>query len=250
MNEMEPNDTKDTKPMMLSDCILSVSKDRKPDSQEKCDYQTFLSRLLRENKLSPPTEAPLQPLDPTSESESSISSDIKAIQSELLQTTFDKASVTKYPPTAPNHGYHSREAVLDMIRKIKGELQKSLMSTEALETAMSQLRYEKYFLNLAEDLTCSICREVMYRPVSLDTCHHTFCLLCIVKAIMEGYIQCPECRGEFQHWIPNHLIGKLAETWLKACPETYVCEEEERRKTTVSEKLSAVLNNSIMVPLH
>ena len=44
------------------------------------------------------------------------------------------------------------------------------------------------------DYECTICQCLLYDPVSLPICQHTFCMKCIKKLITSN---CPICRQSF-----------------------------------------------------
>ncbi len=57
------------------------------------------------------------------------------------------------------------------------------------------LNYQNYS-KLYENLTCTICRELLKSPVYLK-CSHRFCKDCIERYIRTGPKRsCPNCRGE------------------------------------------------------
>ena len=46
-----------------------------------------------------------------------------------------------------------------------------------------------------EELTCIICLELLYQPVSLSTCPHTFCLPCLRTHANTSAPKCPSCNS-------------------------------------------------------
>ncbi|EGC29710.1 hypothetical protein DICPUDRAFT_99751 [Dictyostelium purpureum] len=58
---------------------------------------------------------------------------------------------------------------------------------------------QKFFIDLSEDFTCSICYELFDKPIILP-CSHNFCKLCIENMITgqknNTSFSCPFCRGE------------------------------------------------------
>ena len=44
-----------------------------------------------------------------------------------------------------------------------------------------------------EALTCSVCLDLLYHPVRLSTCSHTFCLHCIRAHASQPHPNCPQC---------------------------------------------------------
>ncbi|XP_055988115.1 E3 ubiquitin-protein ligase TRIM38-like [Sorex fumeus] len=59
------------------------------------------------------------------------------------------------------------------------------------------------FKTMKEDATCSICLEIMTKPVSID-CGHSYCQSCIMKNVTSQQLYnkktfyCPVCRSKFQ----------------------------------------------------
>ena len=88
---------------------------------------------------------------------------------------------------------------------------------------------ERVLKNLEEDLTCSICLELLTRPVTLTNCGHSFCFLCI-RTMVSGQIErsgdvsgglkyhCPSCRVRIDHppTAPNHIMAKCVKTLVGA----------------------------------
>ncbi|KAL3849762.1 hypothetical protein ACJIZ3_011644 [Penstemon smallii] len=91
------------------------------------------------------------------------------------------------------------------------------------------------------DLTCSICLETLFDPVSL-TCGHIFCYLCSCKAgsvnIVDGLKaanrteKCPICREEGVYGAAVHL-EELHILLSRSCPEYW----KERRKYEKLERI-------------
>ncbi|KAK4472900.1 hypothetical protein MN116_004107 [Schistosoma mekongi] len=50
------------------------------------------------------------------------------------------------------------------------------------------------------DLTCSICLNILFKPVHLP-CNHQFCKDCIVQAVDFTAYQCPICRYRLSNWL-------------------------------------------------
>ena len=44
---------------------------------------------------------------------------------------------------------------------------------------------------------CLICRNIMLKPVKIETCEHGFCLRCFLTALEGHSIRCPECNKPF-----------------------------------------------------
>ncbi|XP_051141961.1 E3 ubiquitin-protein ligase BAH1 [Andrographis paniculata] len=91
------------------------------------------------------------------------------------------------------------------------------------------------------DLTCAICLETLFDPVSL-TCGHMFCYICACRAasvtIVDGLRaaspkkKCPICREEGVYEAAAHL-EELHVLLNRSCPEYW----EERRKSEKRERV-------------
>ncbi|XP_054980252.1 E3 ubiquitin-protein ligase TRIM38-like [Sorex araneus] len=83
---------------------------------------------------------------------------------------------------------------------------------------------------LREEATCSICRELMTEPVSID-CGHSYCHVCIVGFIKNqssqaSSLKCPQCRGSFKRDSirPNRHLASITET-IKETERERLCEK-------------------------
>lgn len=72
---------------------------------------------------------------------------------------------------------------------------------------------------MREEATCSICLQLMTKPVNID-CGHSFCRLCLVditknqhSLTFQGMLNCPLCRSPFQSTSlrPNKQLENLIE---------------------------------------
>jgi len=50
---------------------------------------------------------------------------------------------------------------------------------------------------IKESLTCAICYDLLYQPVNLSTCSHTFCLHCLRACVRQSRSKCPLCATPF-----------------------------------------------------
>ena len=51
--------------------------------------------------------------------------------------------------------------------------------------------------DVKESLTCAICHDILYQPVNLSTCPHTFCLDCLRTFTQRSQPRCPQCVTAF-----------------------------------------------------
>ncbi|KAI9852743.1 MAG: hypothetical protein M1838_005501 [Thelocarpon superellum] len=90
-------------------------------------------------------------------------------------------------------------------------------------------------LDLERELTCSICTEVLYQPLTLLDCLHTFCGACL-KAWFELQASrpahphpytCPSCRARVRETRPNATVTTLLDMYLQANPGKRKPEQEK-----------------------
>ena len=88
-------------------------------------------------------------------------------------------------------------------------------------------------LDLEKELNCSICTEVLYQPLTLLDCLHTFCGSCLKlwfawQASQSASITCPSCRAVVRGTRPDAKITTLLEMFLQANPDKKKSEEEKK----------------------
>eukprot|EP00397_Hematodinium_sp_SG-2012_P023582 GEMP01024510.1.p1 GENE.GEMP01024510.1~~GEMP01024510.1.p1 ORF type:complete len:246 (+),score=46.82 GEMP01024510.1:71-808(+) len=75
---------------------------------------------------------------------------------------------------------------------------------------------------MEENLFCSVCQDILYRPVSLIPCLHNFCSYCLGQCFKErfrhGSIQCPMSRCEISGVKRNALVESMVDTFLEHNP--------------------------------
>lgn len=69
-----------------------------------------------------------------------------------------------------------------------------------------------------QQLKCSFCLEVMYKPVSLLPCLHNFCGGWYADWMVKRN-ECPECRDKVKQIKRNHMINSMIEQYLKKNPD-------------------------------
>ncbi|KAF2751245.1 hypothetical protein M011DRAFT_463975 [Sporormia fimetaria CBS 119925] len=90
--------------------------------------------------------------------------------------------------------------------------------------------------DLGKELTCSICTELLYQPLTLLDCLHTFCGACLKEwfqfqastATSIHPYTCPSCRATVQKTQRNALTTTLLESFLKAHPDSGKSEEDKK----------------------
>ncbi|KAL9632647.1 MAG: hypothetical protein Q9164_005186 [Protoblastenia rupestris] len=83
-------------------------------------------------------------------------------------------------------------------------------------------------LDLEKELTCSICTEILYQPLTLLDCLHTFCGSCLkewfswqahqASSSKPNPFTCPSCRASVRETRPNATVTTLLEMYLQANP--------------------------------
>ncbi|KAL8652825.1 MAG: hypothetical protein Q9226_004103 [Calogaya cf. arnoldii] len=92
-------------------------------------------------------------------------------------------------------------------------------------------------LDLQKELTCSICTEVLFQPLTLLDCLHTFCGSCLkewfswqasqASASKPNPYTCPSCRASVRETRPNATVTTLLDMYVQANPGRGRSQEEE-----------------------
>ncbi|CAI2365368.1 unnamed protein product [Moneuplotes crassus] len=69
-----------------------------------------------------------------------------------------------------------------------------------------------------QQMKCSFCLEIMYKPVCLIPCLHNFCGGCYADWMVKNG-NCPECRDKVKTIKRNHLLNSMIEAHLKDNPK-------------------------------
>ncbi|KAH7328466.1 hypothetical protein B0I35DRAFT_417473 [Stachybotrys elegans] len=112
----------------------------------------------------------------------------------------------------------------------------------------------KHNLDLEKELTCSICTELLFQPLTLLDCIHTFCGACLKEwftyqaakaerspdppAPDANIFTCPSCRAVVRDTKHNATVGNLLDMFVAANPDkarTDADKEEMRGKYTPGE---------------
>ncbi|KAF2423736.1 hypothetical protein EJ08DRAFT_724396 [Tothia fuscella] len=90
-------------------------------------------------------------------------------------------------------------------------------------------------IDLEKELNCSICTELLYQPLTLLDCLHTFCGSCLKEWFsfqattaksLHPYT-CPSCRASVRATKPNATVTTLLDMYLKANPQKQRSEEDK-----------------------
>ncbi|KAI4669770.1 uncharacterized protein J4E79_000048 [Alternaria viburni] len=90
--------------------------------------------------------------------------------------------------------------------------------------------------DLEKELTCSICTDVLYQPLTLLDCLHTFCGACLKEwfafqastATSIHPYTCPSCRASVRTTQPNATVTTLLDIFLKANPQSGKSAQEKQ----------------------
>ncbi|EDR13721.1 uncharacterized protein LACBIDRAFT_309007 [Laccaria bicolor S238N-H82] len=82
---------------------------------------------------------------------------------------------------------------------------------------------------LAQDLQCGCCSELVYRPVLVMPCQHFFCGSCCVLWIRNGGTNCPACRGQSTIVSPFRALQTVVDTLLRLAPHKARTEREREQ---------------------
>ncbi|KAH6625816.1 RING finger domain-containing protein [Boeremia exigua] len=90
--------------------------------------------------------------------------------------------------------------------------------------------------DLEKELTCSICTDLLYQPLTLLDCLHTFCGACLKEwfsfqasaATSIHPYTCPSCRASVRSTQPNATVTTLLDIFLKANPGRGKSDEEKK----------------------
>ncbi|KAJ7677493.1 hypothetical protein B0H17DRAFT_1015807 [Mycena rosella] len=82
---------------------------------------------------------------------------------------------------------------------------------------------------LAQELQCGCCSELVYRPVIVAPCQHFFCGSCCVLWIRNGGTNCPACRGSSTSVTPFRPLQSVLDVLLRAAPHKARTERERQQ---------------------
>lgn len=107
-------------------------------------------------------------------------------------------------------------------------------------------------LDLEKELSCSICTDILYQPLTLLDCLHTFCGSCLkewfgwqakaaggtrpLRGSTSITYTCPSCRAPVRETRPNATVTTLLEMYLQANPGKIKSEADRKE---IAEKFKA-----------
>ncbi|KAJ7796160.1 hypothetical protein B0H14DRAFT_2916156 [Mycena olivaceomarginata] len=86
---------------------------------------------------------------------------------------------------------------------------------------------------LAQELQCGCCSELVYRPVLVSPCQHFFCGSCCVLWIRNGGSNCPHCRGPSTSVTPFRALQSVLDVLLRVAPHKTRSERERQQADDV-----------------
>ncbi|KIK93726.1 hypothetical protein PAXRUDRAFT_828667 [Paxillus rubicundulus Ve08.2h10] len=143
---------------------------------------------------------------------------ISGAESSLAHDNQLSTSTLKRPPTP------SFEGLDDEInrKRFKQDLSED---TEQTQIA-SESKYDALVGDLAQELQCGCCAELVYRPVVVSPCQHFFCGSCCVLWIKNGGTNCPACRALSSFVAPSRPLQTIVDVLLRAEPSRTRTERE------------------------
>ncbi|CAI2365249.1 unnamed protein product [Moneuplotes crassus] len=91
-------------------------------------------------------------------------------------------------------------------------------SEEEKESNTNKKAKKKNNSAAVQQMKCSFCLEIMYKPVCLIPCLHNFCGGCYADWMVKNG-NCPECRDKVKSIKRNHLINSMIDAHLKENPD-------------------------------
>ncbi|KAG2361714.1 hypothetical protein BDR07DRAFT_1408933 [Suillus spraguei] len=113
------------------------------------------------------------------------------------------------------------------------------------EKSVVKADYEALAEDLAQELQCGCCAELVYRPVVVSPCQHFFCGSCCVLWIRNGGTNCPACRGVSTIVTPSRPLQSIVDILLRADPSR---ERAERERIQADEVYKAGCSMRIPTP--
>ncbi|KAG6330534.1 hypothetical protein ID866_8554 [Astraeus odoratus] len=107
----------------------------------------------------------------------------------------------------------------------------SFSSSSSLSAATA--KYHALVEDLAQELQCGCCAELVYRPVVVSPCQHFFCGSCCVLWIKNGGTCCPACRGVSTHVSSSRPLQAMVDILLRSDPSRTRAEGERMQADEV-----------------
>ncbi|TPX38995.1 hypothetical protein SeLEV6574_g07473 [Synchytrium endobioticum] len=114
----------------------------------------------------------------------------------------------------------------------KAQTQALLPTYETWSSSRRDMKRQKADTDgeLEQSLTCGICQDILFQPVSAVPCLHNFCGFCFtgwMNQCKPMAPDCPNCRAKCILVKKNHTIANLVEVFLKARPSKRRTDKEQ-----------------------
>jgi E3 ubiquitin-protein ligase CHFR len=227
----------------LSDSDLnSQESDRKRKLEEDEDTEHSENKRI---KLDHPNEQEnAEYLQFVQVNKSQIKEELATEDESLIETELQKRfNEQQNKDTTMNEetNENTNEAEEEEKEKGKKPMDEATKRMLALFGATSQdLDEESQEDDLLKELSCGICSEVFYKPVSVVPCLHNFCAPCFSEWRDSSHDTCPQCRGPIRQIRKNHGIANLVEGYLKMKPHlrrSAELLEQLDRKNTITDDI-------------
>ncbi|KNZ81289.1 E3 ubiquitin-protein ligase CHFR, partial [Termitomyces sp. J132] len=83
--------------------------------------------------------------------------------------------------------------------------------------------------DLARELECGCCSDLVYRPVLVNPCQHFFCGRYTDLSFQNGGTNCPACRGPSTVVTPFRALQSVVDALLRAAPQKARTERERKQ---------------------
>ncbi|RNA30277.1 E3 ubiquitin- ligase CHFR isoform X3, partial [Brachionus plicatilis] len=104
---------------------------------------------------------------------------------------------------------------IDSDDNLKDKIQKIEVENESVEKKEFQTNQDED--DFMENISCSICNDIIYDCVSLQPCMHSYCGACYSDWMVKSQ-ECPICRKKVERIAKNYLINNIIESFLKKHP--------------------------------
>ncbi|KAJ3928383.1 MAG: hypothetical protein NXY57DRAFT_525959 [Lentinula lateritia] len=87
--------------------------------------------------------------------------------------------------------------------------------------------------DIAQELECGCCSELLYKPVMVSPCQHTFCGSCCLLWIRNGGTNCPACRAISTTASPSRPLQLVLDALLRNAPQKARTEREREQADVI-----------------
>ncbi|KAJ7147122.1 hypothetical protein C8R43DRAFT_1011970 [Mycena crocata] len=141
------------------------------------------------------------------------------------------------PPLPPQQPSLKRRASASFSEVVDDSVSRKRMKEEHEESEVSEhaggtvvpMADSALAEQLAQELQCGCCSELVYRPVVVAPCQHFFCGSCCVLWIRNGGTNCPACRGLSTSVTPFRPLQSVLDVLLRAAPHKARTERERQQ---------------------